>query len=270
MHRVGDLDVRIEEARYIAARIPGARLVELPGERSSALDRGLRCSRRGDRRIRDGCAPATRCRPVLATVLFTDIVESTGHTVLARRSLVARSGRTTSRHRARRDCTLARPRAEHCRRWLLRDVRRARACDPLRLRSARSGSRARRRDPRRPAHRRVDVVGRGQRFRGADRRPCAAMSERGQMLVSRRSRTLSPVAVSPSSRRASTSSRVCPSAGGSTAWSIRRRRASRTRRSSSPCSPARARHRRRVSSSPRRPSYTRGRCRRRSRSVRPG
>ncbi|HSI97497.1 MAG TPA: alpha/beta fold hydrolase [Gaiellaceae bacterium] len=31
LHRVGDVDVRIEEARYLAENVPGARLVELPG-----------------------------------------------------------------------------------------------------------------------------------------------------------------------------------------------------------------------------------------------
>jgi DNA-binding SARP family transcriptional activator/pimeloyl-ACP methyl ester carboxylesterase len=32
LHRSGDLDARVEEGRYIAKRIPGARFVELPGE----------------------------------------------------------------------------------------------------------------------------------------------------------------------------------------------------------------------------------------------
>jgi hypothetical protein len=32
MHRVGDRDVKIEEGRYLAARIPHARFVELPGD----------------------------------------------------------------------------------------------------------------------------------------------------------------------------------------------------------------------------------------------
>jgi hypothetical protein len=32
LHRTGDRDVSVEEARYIAGRIPGARLVELPGQ----------------------------------------------------------------------------------------------------------------------------------------------------------------------------------------------------------------------------------------------
>jgi pimeloyl-ACP methyl ester carboxylesterase len=32
LYRAGDRDVRVEEGRYIASRIPGARLVELPGD----------------------------------------------------------------------------------------------------------------------------------------------------------------------------------------------------------------------------------------------
>jgi pimeloyl-ACP methyl ester carboxylesterase len=76
VHRVGDLDARVEEGRYIAARIPGARLVELPGdthvpfwEPDDLVDEiegfltGVRPVRVGDR--------------VLATILFTDLVGST-------------------------------------------------------------------------------------------------------------------------------------------------------------------------------------------------
>ena len=77
LHRAGDLDVKVEEARYIADRIPGAKLVELPGgdhmpwvgDQDSVLDEietfltGVRPTREPDR--------------VLATVMFTDIVQST-------------------------------------------------------------------------------------------------------------------------------------------------------------------------------------------------
>ena len=79
LHRTGDLDVNIEEARWLASQIPGARFVELPGDdhmpwagdQDSILDEvqefltGIRSSREYDR--------------VLATVLFTDIVNSTEH-----------------------------------------------------------------------------------------------------------------------------------------------------------------------------------------------
>jgi pimeloyl-ACP methyl ester carboxylesterase len=77
LHRVGDPILPVEAARYMAERIPGAKLVELPGDdhvpwlggSEPLLDEieqfltGARQSREPDR--------------VLATVLFTDIVEST-------------------------------------------------------------------------------------------------------------------------------------------------------------------------------------------------
>jgi class 3 adenylate cyclase len=78
IHRTGDQVVSIEGGRDVAARIPGARLVELPGpdhlfyvgesadEISDAIEEFLTGSR----------APVVVDR-VLATVLFTDIVGST-------------------------------------------------------------------------------------------------------------------------------------------------------------------------------------------------
>jgi pimeloyl-ACP methyl ester carboxylesterase len=77
MHRTGDRDSSVEEGRWIAARIPGARFVELPGDAHVAwagdsdqvVDEieefltGVRRSPEPDR--------------VLATVLFTDVVGST-------------------------------------------------------------------------------------------------------------------------------------------------------------------------------------------------
>jgi len=77
LHRTGDKDSKVEEGRYIADHIPGARFMELPGEdhfpwigdQDSVLDEveefltGVRRAPEPDR--------------VLATVLFTDIVGST-------------------------------------------------------------------------------------------------------------------------------------------------------------------------------------------------
>jgi class 3 adenylate cyclase len=77
MHRVHDRDVKVEEGRWIAAQIPGAKYVELPGDSHTLwagdadeiVDEleefltGTRSPRESDR--------------VLATVLFTDIVGST-------------------------------------------------------------------------------------------------------------------------------------------------------------------------------------------------
>ncbi|MGH2662363.1 MAG: alpha/beta fold hydrolase, partial [Actinomycetota bacterium] len=77
IHRAEDRDASVEEGRYIASRIPGAKFVELPGEdhlpfvgdQDAVLDEieefltGVRRGPKPDR--------------ILATVLFTDIVGST-------------------------------------------------------------------------------------------------------------------------------------------------------------------------------------------------
>jgi len=84
LHRVGDSVIDVDAGRDLAANIPGARYVELPGDNHTpwlAGERGiadrivdeteefLTGSRRSDAEI----------DRVLATVMFTDIVESTQH-----------------------------------------------------------------------------------------------------------------------------------------------------------------------------------------------
>lgn len=77
LYRVGDRDVNIEEGRYIASKIPGARLVELPG--------GDHLFWAGDPELLiqeiEEFVTGHRTAPdpdrILATVLFTDIVGST-------------------------------------------------------------------------------------------------------------------------------------------------------------------------------------------------
>ena len=77
LHRTGDLDVNIENGRYLAKHIPGARLVELPG------DDHLPWVGDQDRLLDEiqefltGARPAHDADRVLATVLVTDIVGST-------------------------------------------------------------------------------------------------------------------------------------------------------------------------------------------------
>ena len=76
VHRTGDRVTRIEQARFLAERIAGAKLVELPG------DDHLPAVGDGDAIIDEieefltGIRPADADR-VLATILFTDIVGST-------------------------------------------------------------------------------------------------------------------------------------------------------------------------------------------------
>jgi class 3 adenylate cyclase/alpha-beta hydrolase superfamily lysophospholipase len=76
LHRVGDLDSRVDEGRYIASRIPGARFVELTGDdhfvsiRSDEIVDEIEEFLTG---VRRGPEPDR----VLATVVFTDLVGST-------------------------------------------------------------------------------------------------------------------------------------------------------------------------------------------------
>jgi pimeloyl-ACP methyl ester carboxylesterase len=76
LHRTGDRDSHVDEGRYIAAHIPSARFVELEGEdhvpfadTDQILDEV--------EEFLTGARPAPRSDRVLATLLFTDVVEST-------------------------------------------------------------------------------------------------------------------------------------------------------------------------------------------------
>lgn len=79
--RVGDRDVKVEESRYIASRIPGAKLVELPGA-DHILWVGDTNALLGEvQEFLTGVRPTPEHDRVLATVLFTDIVGSTERAV---------------------------------------------------------------------------------------------------------------------------------------------------------------------------------------------
>jgi len=77
MHRTGDRDSNVEEGRWIAGQIPGARFLELAGEdhipwvgdQDTLLD--------AVEHFLTGSIPARAVDRVLATVLFVDIVGST-------------------------------------------------------------------------------------------------------------------------------------------------------------------------------------------------
>ena len=76
LHRTGDRDSSVDEGRYIARRIPGAKFVELAGEdhvphvdSDQILDQV--------EEFLTGTKPAPVSERVLATVLFTDLVGST-------------------------------------------------------------------------------------------------------------------------------------------------------------------------------------------------
>lgn len=77
IHRVGDRDVRVEEARYIAERIPGARLVELPGDDHLPWTPDMDLALDEVERFLTGSIRHHEPDRVLTTVLFTDLVDST-------------------------------------------------------------------------------------------------------------------------------------------------------------------------------------------------
>ena len=77
MHRTEDRDANVEEGRYIASQIPGARFVEFPGADHSWWTQGKDPILDEIEELVTGVRPAPQPNRVLATVLFTDIVEST-------------------------------------------------------------------------------------------------------------------------------------------------------------------------------------------------
>jgi pimeloyl-ACP methyl ester carboxylesterase/class 3 adenylate cyclase len=113
LHRTGDRIYKIADARYMAERIPGAELVELPGEDHGWWVHPEPIARELERFLRDiwnrGEWDVVESDRVLATILFTDIVGSTAkvaelgdrrwkevlqqHHALIRRQLVRFSGR---------------------------------------------------------------------------------------------------------------------------------------------------------------------------------
>ncbi|MBA3432859.1 MAG: adenylate/guanylate cyclase domain-containing protein [Actinobacteria bacterium] len=76
LHRSGDRDSRPEEGRYIAARIPAARFVELSGDDHLPAVRPDEILDEVEEFL-TGVRPAPASDRVLATILFTDLVGST-------------------------------------------------------------------------------------------------------------------------------------------------------------------------------------------------
>ena len=77
LHRVDALDVRIEEARFIAGQIPNAKLVELPGADHIPWTPTMDDLLDEVEAFVTGERPRVEPDRVLATVLFTDIADST-------------------------------------------------------------------------------------------------------------------------------------------------------------------------------------------------
>ncbi len=81
LHRTGDRDVNVDEGRYIAAKTPGAKFVELPGDDHVISAGDIDGLADEIEEFVTGTRPAPDLDRVLATVLFTDIVGSTQRAV---------------------------------------------------------------------------------------------------------------------------------------------------------------------------------------------
>lgn len=77
LHREGDGLVNVENARYLASNVPGAKLVELPGNDAMFWAGNLDELVDEIQEFLTGVRPAPEPDRVLATMLFTDIVDST-------------------------------------------------------------------------------------------------------------------------------------------------------------------------------------------------
>ena len=76
-HRIGDRNISIQQARYMAERIPGARLVELPGDDHMTWFGDIDDILSEVEEFLTGVRPKPEADRVLATILFTDIAGAT-------------------------------------------------------------------------------------------------------------------------------------------------------------------------------------------------
>jgi class 3 adenylate cyclase len=77
LHRTGDRMASVHASRYMADRIPGARMVELPGDDHFPYFGDQDSVVALTQEFLTGAAPVEEPDRVLATVLFTDLVDST-------------------------------------------------------------------------------------------------------------------------------------------------------------------------------------------------
>jgi class 3 adenylate cyclase len=77
LHRSGDQFIDIRHSRYLAQHIPGARLVEIPGDEALIFGAGTELMFDEIEEFLTGARSAPESERVLATVMFSDIVDST-------------------------------------------------------------------------------------------------------------------------------------------------------------------------------------------------
>jgi pimeloyl-ACP methyl ester carboxylesterase len=77
IHRIGDKDAKIENGRYLADHIPGAKFVKLPGEDHAPTAGSIDQIIDQIQEFVTGVRQTVHIDRVLSTILFTDIVDST-------------------------------------------------------------------------------------------------------------------------------------------------------------------------------------------------
>src|SRR5208337_1347225 len=159
LHSVRDATIPIGASRYMAERIPGARLVELPGEDHlpwlSDSDAIL-----GEIEEFDGRPSHRRARPRSRYSALHGHRRRDGKSGRAWRPPLARSSRGTQRSGSPRTRSISWSRDQDSRRWVFRRLRRSRSGCPLRLRGVTGDAVAGTRGPRWPSHWRVRDHGR--------------------------------------------------------------------------------------------------------------
>jgi class 3 adenylate cyclase/alpha-beta hydrolase superfamily lysophospholipase len=81
LHRTGDRFVDIRHSRYLADHIPGARYIELPGEEAIPFGTGNEPQLDEIEEFLTGARHSADSERILATVMFSDIVDSTRRAV---------------------------------------------------------------------------------------------------------------------------------------------------------------------------------------------
>jgi DNA-binding CsgD family transcriptional regulator len=76
LHRTGDTAMQVENGRYLAEHIPGARYVELPGDDHLPFTGDQDAVLDVVEPFLTGAVPSRQAHPVLATVMLTQIVEA--------------------------------------------------------------------------------------------------------------------------------------------------------------------------------------------------
>jgi class 3 adenylate cyclase len=79
MHRVGDPFIDVRHSQYLAQHIPQAKYVELPGTAALSFGADSRLELNEIEEFLTGAMPIHETERILATVMFSDIVDSTKH-----------------------------------------------------------------------------------------------------------------------------------------------------------------------------------------------